>query len=120
MEKELLNELKEKLLEEKERLEDELSAFSSEDPNTKERWAAKFPQFGDTTSEQDENEDEVEEYLTELPLEKNLETRLNDINEALKKIEKGAYGRCGECGEEIAVERLKVNPEAKTCIEHAE
>ncbi|MEK7452776.1 MAG: TraR/DksA family transcriptional regulator [Patescibacteria group bacterium] len=115
-----IDELKERLLEEKMETERELSTFAEKDKKVDGNWDSKFPQFGDTTSEQDENEDEVEEYLVELPLERVLEAKIKDINEALKKIERGVYGRCSECGDDIPLERLTVNPEAKTCIEHAE
>ena len=43
----------------------------------------------------------------------------NDVEEldaALKRIEKGTYGKCEICGEEIAEERLDVLPQARVCI----
>lgn len=39
------------------------------------------------------------------------------INESLHKIEKGLYGTCERCGEEISVERLKARPLTSYCIE---
>ena len=41
---------------------------------------------------------------------------LEEINEALKKIEQGTYGICEMCEEEIQEERLKIKPFAKYCI----
>ena len=41
---------------------------------------------------------------------------LDEIDEALKKIEKGTYGICEMCEEEIQEERLKIKPFAKYCI----
>jgi len=114
-----IEELKNKLIEEKVRLEKELSEFAKKDPEVKGNWDAKFPQFGDITSNQEENTDEVEEYITALPIEHELETRLQDINSALEKIKKGGYGKCEGCEKEIALERLQVNPEARTCIDCA-
>lgn len=35
---------------------------------------------------------------------------------ALEKIEKGEYGICEECGEDIRFERLKARPTAELCI----
>jgi len=40
---------------------------------------------------------------------------LNKINEALGRLEEGAYGNCFECGEEIAPQRLRALPFAVRC-----
>lgn len=40
---------------------------------------------------------------------------LNKINEALGRLEEGAYGNCFECGEEIAPPRLRALPFAVRC-----
>ncbi|HEY3382725.1 MAG TPA: TraR/DksA C4-type zinc finger protein [Vicinamibacterales bacterium] len=40
---------------------------------------------------------------------------LNKINEALVRLEEGAYGNCFECGEEIAQQRLRALPFAVRC-----
>jgi DnaK suppressor protein len=42
---------------------------------------------------------------------------LNKINEALGRLEEGAYGNCFECGEEIAPPRLRALPFAVRCRE---
>jgi len=42
---------------------------------------------------------------------------LNKINEALGRLEEGAYGNCFECGEEISQQRLRALPFAVRCIE---
>jgi len=41
---------------------------------------------------------------------------LSEIEEALKRIEEGVYGRCVSCGKEIEEKRLLAIPEAKKCI----
>lgn len=41
---------------------------------------------------------------------------LEDIDEALRNIDKGIYGVCEACGEEIPRERLEAVPYAKLCI----
>ena len=38
------------------------------------------------------------------------------INEALDKIDKGSYGICEECGEDISGKRLEARPVATVCI----
>jgi DnaK suppressor protein len=40
---------------------------------------------------------------------------LNKINEALTRLDEGAYGNCFECGEEIANARLRALPFAVRC-----
>jgi DnaK suppressor protein len=40
---------------------------------------------------------------------------LNKINEALARLEEGAYGNCFECGDEIAEARLRALPFAVRC-----
>ncbi|XPV67963.1 MAG: RNA polymerase-binding protein DksA [Halarcobacter sp.] len=40
---------------------------------------------------------------------------LNEIEEALKRIEKGTYGICEMCDESIAIGRLRAKPFAKFC-----
>ena len=40
---------------------------------------------------------------------------LNKINEALGRLEGGAYGNCFECGEEVAERRLRALPFAVRC-----
>ena len=119
MEQQKLEQFKSKLITEKTRLENDISSIAKKDPDAKDGWQTKFPQFGSHTSEQDENADEVEEYIVDTSIEHNLEERLNDINAALDKIESGKYGKCEICDKEIPFERLGANPEAKTCIEHA-
>ena len=41
---------------------------------------------------------------------------LAGIREALSRIESGEYGVCEECGEDIALARLKAQPMATLCV----
>jgi DnaK suppressor protein len=41
---------------------------------------------------------------------------LNKIEKSLEKIERGGYGECESCGEEIGLERLRARPVAEFCI----
>jgi DnaK suppressor protein len=56
-------------------------------------------------------ESQLIEKLTE-----NEQKKLHEINEALKRIEEGVYGKCVVCGREIEEKRLVAIPEAKKCI----
>ncbi|MFC9842629.1 TraR/DksA family transcriptional regulator [Streptomyces sp. NPDC060223] len=41
---------------------------------------------------------------------------LTELDRALERLERGAYGRCERCGEPIPAERLEVRPAATTCV----
>lgn len=41
---------------------------------------------------------------------------IKDIRSSLQKIKEGVFGICEMCDDEIGVERLKVKPHAKYCI----
>jgi DnaK suppressor protein len=45
--------------------------------------------------------------------------RLADVDDALARAAAGDYGRCAECGRQIAAERLAARPQARTCIDCA-
>src|SRR3989338_3616697 len=49
-----------------------------------------------------------------------VETRYRDVKDALEKINRGAYGFCRVCNEEIDAGRLEANPSADTCRKHME
>jgi len=50
-------------------------------------------------------------------LEGNSEQVLQQIEEALTRIDDGTYGTCSRCGKEIAEERLEARPWARLCID---
>lgn len=49
-------------------------------------------------------------------LEENAELIVRDIDQALRKIEDGTYGKCERCGQDIPVERLDAVPYATLCV----
>lgn len=116
MDKSLEKQLKKRLEKEKKRLTKDLSFFAKKDPKVKDNWRTLFPFFGINRSHKDESADKVEEYENLLSIEHDLELRLRNVNKALEKIQKGIYGKCEECKKEIEEERLKIVPEAKTCL----
>lgn len=44
-----------------------------------------------------------------------VERILEGVRVALRRVDEGRYGTCTDCGEAIAVERLRVRPWAATC-----
>ncbi len=53
----------------------------------------------------------------ELALQRNLETVLANVRDALERMEKGTYGICDVCGQEIPIERLEARPYATRCVQ---
>ena len=43
-------------------------------------------------------------------------TKLFSLDDAIKRVDEGAYGKCDACGESISKQRLKVVPQAEHCI----
>lgn len=114
MNKDLIDNLKGKLEEQKKSLQKELESFATKDPKIKDNWDTKYPNRDE--GDKDEEADEVQEYDNKLSLEYSLEMKLKDVNAALEKISDGKYGFCDNCGKEISEERLLACPEAKTCL----
>ena len=112
--KDFLEKIKEQLLAKKEDLENELSAFADKSPTDKDDYNARFPDLGDKA---DENAAEVAEYSKNLTLEDTLERALQDVNKALKRLEKEKYGICQYCSEPINEKRLLARPVSSSCIE---
>ncbi|MFA5069817.1 MAG: TraR/DksA C4-type zinc finger protein [Patescibacteria group bacterium] len=113
MDANFITEMKEKLESERTDLRKRLGLLGPEDKKVKDDFHAKFPQYG---SSEEDNATEVAQYQDNVSLEGNLEGRLKEVEEALVKINKGGYGRCENCQEEIPRERLEVNPAAAICV----
>jgi DnaK suppressor protein len=66
--------------------------------------------------EPDEGDAEIFEREKNAALIAVLERKLQDIESALRSIDKGHYGICERCGKPIEVERLEVKPDATLCL----
>ncbi len=114
MNKKTLKQIKENLLKEKEDLIKELNSFAKKNTNVENEYDAKFPDYGD---DEDDNASEVADFESDLYLEKTLEKSLEKVDEALKIIDKGTYGKCIVCGKSIPEERLVAFPTANKCMD---
>lgn len=118
-----MQELKNALAQEHDKLVAELKSFAKPDAKMTGDWDSTMPQFEPTEygshASLEEEADEVEEYETRLAAEHSLESRLLEVNKALERIKKGAYGKCAKCGKEIPRERLQANPAAEFDMEHS-
>lgn len=61
---------------------------------------------------------EIYERGKDIALNEESEERLQEIDDALDRMDAGTYGICAKCGRDIPVERLQAVPTAKYCIEH--
>jgi len=41
---------------------------------------------------------------------------VTDLDDALRRLDEGGYGRCARCGHPIAAERLAALPSARVCV----
>ena len=114
MEKKELNQFRERLEREKKSLKKIMEGFADENKEVKGDWKTRFPDFK-AEGVLDEEADEVEEYSSLLSIEKILETKLQNIDNALSKIDSGDYGKCEKCGNMIDIERLRIIPETRFC-----
>lgn len=113
MDKKVLEKIKKDLLARKKQIEKDLKSFTKKDEHEKDEHHTKFPDYGDKS---DESVQEIDDYATGLATEKVLESALRDIDNALGRIKKGAYGICKYCKKEIGEKRLLARPVANTCI----
>ena len=101
------------LLEERRRVSDAISYLHEENP---------------ATITEGEEEETFDNHLADsatitftremdYSLEENAEHVLLSIDEALKKIDEGTFGKCERCGRPIAEERLEAMPYATKCID---
>lgn len=119
MDQKTLKEIEIQLIEEKNRLERELAAFTNKNPHNPDDYNAKFtelPEGGGAASEE-ENAYQVTTYSDNLSMERTLEGLLKDINKALKRIKSGEYGTCRHCTKTIDPKRLLARPTSSSCVD---
>ena len=114
LDRQQLNDLKTTLVQERNRLVEELSKFASKNLKADDDFSPNFPDYGD---DEDENAQEVAEYGTRLSLETTLEKELRDVEMTLTRIEEGRYGQCKYCGKDLDIARLMARPTSSSCVE---
>jgi RNA polymerase-binding protein DksA len=79
--------------------------------------------LSDLTENQDPEFEERAREETDARILDRLDNRgkleIEQIDAALLRISNGSYGSCAECGEKIAVERLRAVPETELCVDCA-
>lgn len=108
-----LEEFRSALHEEKNNLEKELKEHGRREGGN---WQGTSSGFSGNEPDETDLADKMEELATNIPLVEELEKRLKDVEDALKKVEDGTYGTDEKTGEPIVLARLKANPAARTNI----
>jgi RNA polymerase-binding transcription factor DksA len=118
MEKEKIEYFKLRLEKEKKDLEAQLGGIANPNQEQRDEWKAKYPSSeSDSGHENLETKaDESDQYGARIALTENLTRQLANVDLALEKIQKGFYGKCENCDQEISIERLEVLPTARFCF----
>ncbi len=107
--------IKIQLLEEKARIEQELSKISHKNPSASDE--SNEVEFKDIGNEEGDNAAEVAQFSDNLSMGDELEKAIRDIDGALKTIENGTYGTCKYCKQPIDERRLVARPTSSSCIQ---
>ncbi|HEY0220907.1 MAG TPA: TraR/DksA C4-type zinc finger protein [Candidatus Paceibacterota bacterium] len=99
-------------------LETELPTVGRKNPDNPSDWEATEKPNEAINADEFDVADKMEEFENNRGILNQLEVRLNEVKNALQKIEDGKYGICETGGEEIEEDRLEANPAATTCKLH--
>ena len=112
-----LDDLRKRLLEEKEQLQVQLSTIEEA------TFATSQSELSGEVSFDDENADAgtfTFERERDLSIENNVRDLLRKIDRALARMDDGTFGSCSRCGKPIEKARLKALPYADLCIKDAQ
>ncbi len=105
--------LKERLLEERDRLSRGIAELDADLSESLEESSEESPydqHMAETAAVTLDRE-------VDLTLEENARAALAQIDRALSKLENGSYGRCDKCGKPISEARLESVPSATLCVD---
>src|SRR3989344_1289080 len=111
--------LKQILLEEKARLEEELGRIAKKNPAIKGDWLPLPRDASEASDSLDERALDVTDLEERRAIEQNLELRLKEIDETLQILQTGTYGVCSNCASPIETKRLQAMPVMKLCFDCA-
>ena len=118
MDQSKLDTFKAKLEEEKGILLEELNEIGQQDPQNPANWDPKGSDVNEREQDPNKRADNIENFEAVNAIITQLEYRLNEVNDALARMEEGTYGICEVSGEPIEEARLEANPAARTSIAH--
>ena len=106
----MIKKLRANLESEYKRLTEELAQLETSVPSSEER------REGSPFGKREEEATETLELEKRLALENRIRKEMTKIEHALQKIEKGTYGLCDICGQQIDPARLEALPQASLCL----
>ena len=109
--------IKEKLEKERDILLEQMKDMGKLNPETGE-WEATPEERDYQESDQNDMADRFEDFEERSSMIKDLEPRLKNILNALKKLNRESFGKCEVCKKNIEGTRMEANPAAKTCKKH--
>ena len=107
--KEVFEKLEFRLKADYQRLAEQLQALKDTRPQEDRREGSPF-------GKREEEATETADLENRLALEKRVLDQMAEVDCALGKLAKGAFGRCENCGQVIDPARLEVLPYAKLCV----
>lgn len=114
LDQKIQEELKQKLITEKKRLEENMAGLESSPKKPDREYQAAFSEI---ERDEEANADEMELYESNVATDETLKNELKKVNAALAAMEKGTYGFCENCQKDIPLERLQAYPQADTCLD---
>lgn len=105
--------LRERLIEERERVFKEISELDADLSKSLEDTSGESPY----DQHMAENATATLDREIDLTLQDNARATLVKIDRALRKLEEGSYGRCDKCGKAISEGRLEIAPYATLCVD---
>ncbi|MDQ7815356.1 MAG: hypothetical protein RDU25_06175 [Patescibacteria group bacterium] len=105
---------KDRLLQELQRLNQQIQDLGEENPNQPGRFNVRYPESG--SNSEDDNAAEITEYTDEQSIMARAADELKDVEDAIKAVENGNYGVCKYCKSEIDEKRLEARPASSSCI----
>ncbi len=108
---------KQKLLAEKEKLETEMGSVGRKNPAVPNDWELAPSETG-MESDIIDQADALLNRENSAAILADLEARYDSVLAALSRIEKGTYGKCEVCAQEIEEARLEADAASTTCVTH--
>ncbi|MEK7582945.1 MAG: TraR/DksA C4-type zinc finger protein [Patescibacteria group bacterium] len=119
MDQQHIQQLTKTLLEEKAKIEAELSRIAVKNPNIKGDWTSVPQDMADPADSLDEKAQTVTNLEERRAIEQSLELRLKEIAAALQQLDAGTYGICTDCSKPIHEKRLAAVTTANLCMDCA-
>jgi RNA polymerase-binding transcription factor DksA len=113
------NELRDRLLEQRKRLQDGRERSDGKDVEAQQQ-QEQTSELSTLDNHPADQGTETLERERALAVMEQIDTRIEEIDAALARLDDGRFGKCEICGRDIPPERLEARPEARFCVDHQE